>query len=76
MSKRRGNAITQRAARCQQQWGLFSLFMNMTRRIAGLIFRRQREVTDIRAILNLLRLVKRQHVQRGVALHQLFDVVL
>lgn len=47
----------------------------MTRRIAGFIFRRQREVANIGTVLNLLWLVECQHVQRGIALHQLFDIV-
>ena len=47
----------------------------MTRRIAGFIFRRQREVANIGPVLNLLWLVECQHVQRGIALHQLFDIV-
>ena len=50
--------------------------MNMTRRIAGFIFWRECEVADIGPVLNLLWLVERQHVQRGIALHQLFHVVL
>ena len=47
----------------------------MARRIAGFIFRGKREVANIGPVLNLLRLVERQHVQRGIALHQLFHVV-
>jgi hypothetical protein len=35
----------------------------MARRVAGFIFR-EGEVADISAVLNLLWLVKRQHVQR------------
>ena len=75
MRKRVGNAIAQRAAWDQQQRRLLALLVNMAGRIAGFILRREGEVTDIGAVLNLLRLVKRQHVQRGVALHQRFHVV-
>jgi hypothetical protein len=46
----------------------------MARRIAGFILERG-EVADIGPVLNLLWLVERQHVQRGIALHQLFHVV-
>ena len=70
-----GHAVTQRAAWDEQQRSLLALLVNMTRRIAGFIFRGKREVANIGPVLNLLRLVERQHVQRGIALHQLFHVV-
>ncbi|MNP49495.1 hypothetical protein D3C76_1436800 [compost metagenome] len=51
------------------------MLVDMARGIAGFVFWRQGEVADVREVLYLLRLVQRQHVQRGIALHQLFDVV-
>ena len=69
------DAIAQLAAWDEQQGSLLTLVMDMAGRIAGFVFWRQGKVADVRAILHLLRLVQRQHVQRGVASHQLVHVV-
>ncbi|MNY06405.1 hypothetical protein D3C86_1391610 [compost metagenome] len=48
----------------------------MARGVASLTFWGKGEVADVRTILHLLWLVECQHVQGGIALHQLFNVVL
>ncbi|MNS71180.1 hypothetical protein D3C72_1045400 [compost metagenome] len=76
LSKRIRHAIAESTTRCQQQRSLFPLFVDMTRGVTRLIFRRKCEIANVRAVLHLLRLIEGQHVQRGVALHQLFNVIL
>lgn len=47
----------------------------MMRRVTGFIFRREREIADIREATYSFRLVERQHVERRVAFHQRFHIV-
>ncbi|MNB77566.1 hypothetical protein D3C75_242530 [compost metagenome] len=69
-----GDTFTELTARGQQQRCLFPLLVDVARGIPGFIFWRQGEVADVWTVLHLLGLVQRQHVQRGITFHQLFDV--
>jgi hypothetical protein len=74
VGKRVNHAIAQRAARNQQQRRLFALLW-ICRAASRASSSGEREIADISAAFDFLRLVERQHVERRVALENIFDVL-